>query len=363
MTEDAVEAIEEVNRIRRARGLGCIEQVPEIARAAERHCQYYMANTRPLHRPPAPRSQRLHELRRRDLRRSPAPGRLPRPAPLRGDGLRRRRPHVGPPVARLRLAPPPHPEPRRPASRLRRRRPLRHPGLRHRQRPDAPPGKTWSTRTTARPASPDPSPAASPPSRPPPPGRGWPSGYPVTLYAAGLRVHEHQIFVDGTDTPLPHEFLTPEDPRAAGLLIDEFMLYTFTPPGPPDPLPRPDRGHPRRQLPPASTGPSRRGREGVAPAIRGPGHILGFAAARNNFATGVDRAGSRQQGHFGGTDPVSDFLTPATEIFLRSREPVSLPSGPSARYYRSFALVSGGIGVPGLTSAVGGDHEARAAQG
>jgi hypothetical protein len=65
---------------------------------------------------------------------------------------------------------------------------------------------------------------------PPPPPAGWPSGYPVTLYAAGLTaITEHSIVVDGTSTNLEHMWLPPGDARAYGLLIDEFFLYTYKP--------------------------------------------------------------------------------------------------------------------------------------
>src|SRR5687767_2231595 len=45
VSTDTVLALEEVNRVRRAGGLGCIAHSPEIAFAAERHCQYYTNNT------------------------------------------------------------------------------------------------------------------------------------------------------------------------------------------------------------------------------------------------------------------------------------------------------------------------------
>jgi hypothetical protein len=67
---------------------------------------------------------------------------------------------------------------------------------------------------------------------PPPPPQGWPSGYPVTLYAAGLTdITEHKITVEGSDTNIEHTWLAPGDARAYGLLIDEFFLYTHKPLG------------------------------------------------------------------------------------------------------------------------------------
>jgi uncharacterized protein YkwD len=65
---------------------------------------------------------------------------------------------------------------------------------------------------------------------PPPPPAGWPSGYPVTLYAAGLTaITEHSIKVDGSDESIDHIWLPPGDARAYNLLVDEFMMYTFKP--------------------------------------------------------------------------------------------------------------------------------------
>ena len=45
VSADTVLAMEEVNRVRRAGGLGCVAHSPEIAFAAEKHCQYYVNNT------------------------------------------------------------------------------------------------------------------------------------------------------------------------------------------------------------------------------------------------------------------------------------------------------------------------------
>jgi hypothetical protein len=64
---------------------------------------------------------------------------------------------------------------------------------------------------------------------PPRPPDGWPSGYPVTIYAAGLKIHEHSITVDGKDAPLPHIWLGPGDPGTWELLQHEYILYTHRP--------------------------------------------------------------------------------------------------------------------------------------
>jgi hypothetical protein len=46
---------------------------------------------------------------------------------------------------------------------------------------------------------------------PPEPASGWPSGYPVTLYARDLEVTAHGIRVDGTEEELEHLWLAEDD--------------------------------------------------------------------------------------------------------------------------------------------------------
>jgi hypothetical protein len=227
MTQDAVEAIEEVNRIRRSAGLGCIEQVPEIARAAERHCQYYVANTgsciaRP-HREASDCASFVAEtfgdrLRLAGYRGHPSfevmayVGHGRTSVHLWLDSVWHRIPLLSPDVQQagygaagrcdtldFGIATPGAARPRD----------VVYPHD----------GQTGVPRSFSGREAPE----------PPPPPAGWPSGYPVTLYAAGLRVHEHDLRIDGTETPLPHELLTPEDPRAAGLLLDEITLYAHRP--------------------------------------------------------------------------------------------------------------------------------------
>lgn len=55
---------------------------------------------------------------------------------------------------------------------------------------------------------------------PPAPPSGWPSGYPVTLFARGVTIVSHTITVDGSATALSHTWLT--DTYA-------YVLYTDTP--------------------------------------------------------------------------------------------------------------------------------------
>lgn len=47
---------------------------------------------------------------------------------------------------------------------------------------------------------------------PPMPTTGWPSANPISLYGQQLLVTEHQLFVDGDDTPLEHTWLDPTSP-------------------------------------------------------------------------------------------------------------------------------------------------------
>ena len=42
-------------------------------------------------------------------------------------------------------------------------------------------------------------------------------------------ITEHSITAEGSSTPLDHIWLAPGDARAYGLLVDEFMLYTYRP--------------------------------------------------------------------------------------------------------------------------------------
>jgi uncharacterized protein YkwD len=53
--------------------------------------------------------------------------------------------------------------------------------------------------------------------QPPPPSGGWPSSYPVSVYAQKLNVTEHVITKDGSTTPLEHTWLDTKNPGVAGL--------------------------------------------------------------------------------------------------------------------------------------------------
>ncbi len=60
---------------------------------------------------------------------------------------------------------------------------------------------------------------------PPAPSTGWPSGYPVTLYGQGITVSSHQIMVDGTTTPLDHQWLDGDSTLGSTAKV----LYTDAP--------------------------------------------------------------------------------------------------------------------------------------
>jgi hypothetical protein len=64
---------------------------------------------------------------------------------------------------------------------------------------------------------------------PPPPPDGWPSGFPITVWASGLEVEEHALLVEATGAPVDHIWLTPRDTRAMGLLVDEQLMYAYRP--------------------------------------------------------------------------------------------------------------------------------------
>lgn len=64
---------------------------------------------------------------------------------------------------------------------------------------------------------------------PPAPAGGWPSAYPVSIYAKRLVVTEHVITKDGDSTPIEHLWLDAKAPEVTGGLKGYFtstaMLY------------------------------------------------------------------------------------------------------------------------------------------
>jgi hypothetical protein len=61
--------------------------------------------------------------------------------------------------------------------------------------------------------------------QPPAPAGGWPSSYPVSIYAQRIKVTEHVLTKDGDGTPLPHTFL---DARNTGQSAASGFASYFT---------------------------------------------------------------------------------------------------------------------------------------
>jgi hypothetical protein len=64
--------------------------------------------------------------------------------------------------------------------------------------------------------------------QPPPPASGWPSSFPVSIYAQRLNITEHVMTKDGDATPLEHIFLDTKNPGVAQLRAyfgNTAMLY------------------------------------------------------------------------------------------------------------------------------------------
>lgn len=63
----------------------------------------------------------------------------------------------------------------------------------------------------------------------PAPPRGWPSGYPIIVYASDLKVTSHELR-DGKLGLVPHVWLTPADAAAThGILRNEVLMYAHAP--------------------------------------------------------------------------------------------------------------------------------------
>jgi uncharacterized protein YkwD len=226
VSADTVLAMEEVNRVRRAGGLGCVAHSPEIAFAAERHCQYYVNNTgrctaKP-HREVSECKSYMAETFSDRLQMASYAG-SPRFEVMAYvghgqvsvgqwlDSVWHRIPILSPDVDQA--------------------------GYGQSGRCDTMDfGNSTETSVMKNLVYPFDGQQGVPVSfsgrespEPPAPPHGWPSGYPITLYAVGMTVDHHSITVDGSDKPLAHTFLAPGDARAFGLLVDEFFLYTDKP--------------------------------------------------------------------------------------------------------------------------------------
>jgi hypothetical protein len=65
---------------------------------------------------------------------------------------------------------------------------------------------------------------------PPAPPGGWPSGYPITVYAKGINITSHSITVDGQSSALPDQVINPAKyPNTGYLLINDAVIYANAP--------------------------------------------------------------------------------------------------------------------------------------
>ncbi len=62
--------------------------------------------------------------------------------------------------------------------------------------------------------------------KPPAPPGGFPSGYPITLFAKGASITSHTLTVAGNSTPISHQWLTP---ATQTLLRDAYVMYADKP--------------------------------------------------------------------------------------------------------------------------------------
>ncbi len=61
---------------------------------------------------------------------------------------------------------------------------------------------------------------------PPAPPSGWPSGYPITLYAKGASITTHTLTLASNTTPISHQWLTP---ATQNLLQNAYVMYADKP--------------------------------------------------------------------------------------------------------------------------------------
>jgi hypothetical protein len=64
------------------------------------------------------------------------------------------------------------------------------------------------------------------PAPPPPPG-GWPSAYPINIYAQRISVTEHVLTRDGDPTPIEHLWLDAASPQVSSGLKGYFTNTAF----------------------------------------------------------------------------------------------------------------------------------------
>jgi hypothetical protein len=64
--------------------------------------------------------------------------------------------------------------------------------------------------------------------QPPVPPKGWPSGYPITIFTAA-NLSEHTLTVAGDTQPIPHQWIAPGSAASLGLLDRDYMMYADEP--------------------------------------------------------------------------------------------------------------------------------------
>jgi hypothetical protein len=64
---------------------------------------------------------------------------------------------------------------------------------------------------------------------PPVPPTGWPSGYPIHIYARGATITAHVLTVAGSTTPIAHVWIGERDAAAMGLLPNANVMYANSP--------------------------------------------------------------------------------------------------------------------------------------
>ena len=64
---------------------------------------------------------------------------------------------------------------------------------------------------------------------PPAPPGGWPSGYPIHVYAKTATITAHVLTLTGSSTPIPHIWIGSADAAAMGLLPNANVMYANAP--------------------------------------------------------------------------------------------------------------------------------------
>jgi hypothetical protein len=64
---------------------------------------------------------------------------------------------------------------------------------------------------------------------PPAPPSGWPSGYPIHIYAQGATITSHVLTVAGSSTAIAHSWIGEHDAASMGLLPNANVMYANAP--------------------------------------------------------------------------------------------------------------------------------------